>query len=549
MINDTAAKQLWIRETVLYHIYPRSFQDSNGDGIGDLQGIIDRLDYLNDSSNESLGVKAIWLSPIFRSPMVDFGYDIVDYELIDPVFGDMATFDRLVTEAHKRGIKVLLDFVPNHTSTQHDWFKESRQDYNNYKRDWYIWKPPKPDGSPPNNWLSVFGGSAWQLDEATGEYYLHSFLPEQADLNWRNLEVKKHMLNVLRFWLKRGVSGFRTDAIYNLIKDAKLRDDPPNPAYRPGQDDPYDALLHTHSSGQDELSGTLANFCEILGENSDAYLVSEAYVDIPEMIKLYHACPDHQIHSPFNFNLIGREWSAPSYRDFIDRFEGALDPNDWPNYVLGNHDRSRLVSRLGSNRAKLLGMMQLTLRGMPVIYYGEEIGMQDESIPENQQLDPWGRRVPGFGLGRDPERTPMKWDASKKAGFTTGVPWLSISSNHATCNVEAEKDDPNSFLNMYRTLIHYRQRSPGLLTGRYESQNCGNEAIFTYKRICSDEILQIALNFSNQPQTFEAEDGTLICSTHADARAPDDNKIFLRAYEGQVIQIYTAKVSKILGKK
>jgi len=537
-LDNKSAKKPWVQDAVLYHIYPRSFQDSDGDGIGDLRGIINRLDYLNDGTKDSLGVEAIWLSPIFCSPMVDFGYDITDHESIDPSFGDLKTFDCLIVEAHKRDIKVMLDFVPNHTSTEHEWFKESAKDKLNPKRDWYIWRPSKPDGSPPNNWLSVFGGSAWQLNEATGEYHLSSFLPEQADLNWRNPEVKERMLSVLRFWLKRGVDGFRIDSIYYLIKDAELRDDPPNPSFRPGQDDPYNALLHNYSNGQDALTDMLASFCGVVGEYRDAYLVSESYVDIPELLKLYNACPEYNVHSPFNFGLIGRPWSAESHRDFIDSYDAALGVEDWPNYVLGNHDRSRLVSRVGVEQAKLLGLMQLSLRGMPVIYYGDEIGMQDEPIPDTETLDAWGKRVPGFGFGRDPERTPMQWDGTKEAGFTEGAPWLPVGENHQSQNVESESSDPNSFLDMYRKLIHFRKHSPALLTGRYESQDCDNADIFAFKRICDDEILQVVLNFSDKQQTFEVEGGPLVCSTHANSQTTSGNHITLAPYEGRVIQLF-----------
>ncbi|MBI4175523.1 alpha-amylase, partial [Candidatus Berkelbacteria bacterium] len=431
-------KERWSRRAVLYHIYPLSFQDSNGDGFGDLQGIIDRLDYLNDGTSTSLGIEAVWLSPIYTSPMADWGYDVADYEAIDPVFGDLTLFDRLIKEAHRRSIKVMMDFVPNHTSIEHLWFIESRSSRNNPKRDWYIWRDAKPDGSPPNNWLSVFGGPAWTEDLTTGQSYLHTFLPEQPDLNWRNPAVKEAMLNVLQYWLKRGVDGFRTDAIYGLIKDKQFRDDPPNPDYVPGKDDPFIALLHTRSHGQPELGDTLESFCDILGEHEDAFLVSEAYLDIPEMLKLYHACQSHEAHSPFNFNLIGLPWQAGAYRQFIDEFEAKLDPSDWPNYVLGNHDRHRLVTRLGLDRARLSALIQLTLRGMPIIYYGDELGMKDGEIPAPAERDPWGKRVPGFGFGRDSERTPMQWDGSTNAGFTAGSPWLPIAASSNERNVTAE---------------------------------------------------------------------------------------------------------------
>jgi alpha-glucosidase len=535
-------KERWSRRAVLYHLYPLSFQDSNGDGYGDIQGIIDRLDYLNDGTPNSLGIEAVWLSPIYRSPMADWGYDVADYESIDPIFGDLKLFDKLVAEAHKRGIKVMMDFVPNHTSTEHEWFKESRASTNNPKRDWYIWRDPKHDGSPPNNWLSAFGGSAWLLDSASGQYYLHTFLPEQADLNWRNPAVKEAMLNVLRFWLKRGVDGFRTDAVYGLIKDRELRDDPLNPSYVAGKDDPFNALLHTSSQGQPELGDALASFCTILGEQEDAFLVSEAYLDIPEMLKFYHACESHETHSPFNFNLIGLPWQASAYRQFINKFEAALDANDWPNYVLGNHDRHRLATRLGLERARLSALILLTLRGMPIIYYGDELGMEDGVIAEQDGKDPWGKRVPGFGFGRDPERTPMQWDTSSSADFTTGTPWLPVAASAQERNVATEQADPTSLLALYRHLIWYRKQSPALLTGSYRSIEVGNDNVFAYLRSSENEELLILANFSDSEQIARVpyERTTVVCSSFIDTeleRPIADHAQTLRPFEGLVFRL------------
>lgn len=535
-------KERWSHRAVLYHIYPLSFQDSYGDGYGDLQGIIDRLDYLNDGTPNSLGVEAIWLSPIYRSPMADWGYDVADYENIDPIFGDLKLFDRFVEKAHTRGIKVMMDFVPNHTSIEHAWFAKSRTSRDNPKRDWYIWRDPKPDGSPPNNWLSVFGGSAWTLDATTGQYYLHTFLPEQPDLNWRNPAVKESMLNVLRFWLKRGVDGFRTDAIYGLMKDSQFRDEPPNPAYVPGKDDPYNALLHTRTHGQTDLGDTLASFCDILGEHEDAFLVSEAYLNIPEMFKMYHACASHEAHSPFNFNLIGLPWDALSYRQFIDEFEATVDSHDWPNYVLGNHDRHRLATRLGSERARLSALIQLTLRGMPIIYYGDELGMEDGTIPEHDGKDPWGKHVPGFGFGRDPERTPMQWDSSPGVGFTSGTPWLPIAASAGERNVAKEQADPTSLLALYRHLIWYRKQSPALLTGSYRSIDVGNDDVFAYLRSCVDEELLVLANFAETEQVARLpyDKAAVVCSSYMDTpqhTTVTDHTIHLRPHEGLVLRL------------
>lgn len=533
----------WARRAVIYQIYPRSFKDSNHDGVGDLQGIIDKLDYLNDGTENSLGIGAIWLSPIYRSPMVDFGYDVSDHQDVDPIFGDLATFDRFVSEAHKRGIKVIMDFIPNHTSDQHPWFLESRGSQKNNRRDWYIWRAPHSSGGPPNNWLSVFGGSGWTLDEQTKEYYFHSFLPQQPDLNWRNPEVRQEMFSVLRFWLARGVDGFRTDAVYHLIKDDQFRDDPTNPNYAPGKMDPYEQHLRVFSQGQDQTLENLSAFCEILGERQNRFMVSEAYLDLVGLERMYKAC-DNDLHAPFNFNLIGMPWGAQEVKKFIDQFDSLLPPEKWPNYVLGNHDRSRAASRLGRDRARIMAMLLLTLRGMPFIYYGEELGLVDAPIPEEASLDPWGKRVPGFNLNRDPERTPLPWDDSIYAGFSDHKPWLPVGPDYKIYNVAAENKEKTSFLNLYKKLIHFRASSPALLSGKYESFDLANQEILAFSRICPAEEVAVLLNFSDQSQTCAFDQGKydLIASTYMDD--PDFKaslgQVALRPYEGYLL---SAKMS------
>lgn len=539
--NNELAKN-WSRRAVVYQIYPRSFKDSNADGIGDLNGIIEKLDYLNDGTDMSLGINAIWLNPIYKSPMKDFGYDISDYRDIDPLFGSLEIFDRLVKEAHKRDIKVIMDFVANHTSSEHSWFQESRKTRNNFKREWYIWKDPKADGSPPNNWLSVFGGSAWTFDEKTKQYYMHSFLPSQPDLNWRNQEVRDEMANILRFWLKRGVDGFRTDAVYHLIKDDEFRDDPPNPNYVAGRNEPYEAILHMYSQGRPELMETANTFCNVLGEHSrNTYMISEAYLGLLQMFELYRAC-DNGLHAPLNFNLMTLSWGGASFKKFIDEFEMKLGPDDWPNYVLGNHDRSRLASRLGQERARLAAMLQFTLRGIPFVYYGDELGMEDVKIPTNQEIDPWGKRVPGFNVGRDPERTPMQWDATASAGFTSGKPWLPVSPDFKERNVETESKNPKSMLAFYKELIRYRTNSPALLTGTYKALESGNENVFAFGRECASEKLLIAINFSEKEQitNLQAKGMFLcLCNTHEDKNREvvDATRLQLRPYEGYIIKL------------
>lgn len=523
---------------MIYQIYPLSFKDSNDDGFGDLEGIIQKLDYLNDGTKKSLGVDAVWLSPIYKSPMKDFGYDVSDYYDIDPIFGDLETFDRLVKEARRRGIKVIMDFIPNHTSSEHPWFLESRASKTNPKRDWYIWRDPKPDGAPPNNWLSKFGGSAWSYDELTKQYYLRTFLPEQPDLNWRNSEVRKEMLRVMRFWLDRNIDGFRIDAITHLIKDKKFRDDPPNPNYEEGRDEPYDSLLHIYSGGGSKfIKKTMRSFCEVLKEYGNKFMVSETYLDIAGLMKYYKACENKQ-HAPFNFNFITMPWDARIYKKFIDKFEAHLSAEDAPIYVLGNHDRSRVATRLGQKRARLAVILQVALRGMMFIYYGEELGMEDAIIPSEKVIDPWGKNLPSLRVGRDPERTPMQWDGSKYAGFSNAKPWLPYFTNPQRDNMEAESRDKNSMLSHYRHLIHFWKRSPALLEGAYKPMASGNPNVLTFARIHKNERALAVLNFSDKEQMAKCEDITranLVCSTYLDRKTGEAINVktcILRPFEG-----------------
>lgn len=525
----------------MYQIYPRSFKDSNGDGVGDLRGIIEKLDYLNDGTEKSLGVGAVWLSPIYRSPMKDFGYDVSDYRDIDPVFGDLKTFDLFVKEAHRRGIKVIMDFVLNHTSSEHPWFQESRASRANPKRGWYIWHDPKPDGSPPNNWLSVFGGPAWTYDKKTKQYYLHTFLPDQPDLNWRNKEVREEMVRVMEFWLHRGVDGFRNDAIHHLIKDDKFRDDPPNPNYKAGIDNPYDALLHIYSQGQEETLHTTRALCEVLGLHENKFMVSEVYLSIPQIVKFYQACENH-LHMPFNFNFLGLPWRADTYRKFIEDFEAQLGEHNWPNYVFGNHDVPRLATRIGRGRARVAAMLQLTLRGTPFVYYGEELGMKNGEISEEAACDCYEKNLPGLRLGRDPERTPMQWTAGKNAGFSSGKPWLPVAADYKDYNVFKESKEPKSFLNLYKTLIHFRNTSPALLTGSYRSLDAGTPDVLAFVRECQAEKLLILLNFSNEEKevSFDFEKARVVCNTGLDKKRGEKinlKRFMLKGNEGVILSI------------
>ena len=331
----------WWRDAVIYQIYPRSWRDSGRDGVGDLPGILSRLDHLT-----RLGVDAVWISPIYPSPMADFGYDVSDYTGVDPLFGTMADAERLIAEAHARGLKVILDFVPNHSSDRHPWFQAARSSREDPHRDWYIWADPAPGGGVPNNWMSAAGGPAWTLDEGTGQFYLHSFLPEQPDLNWRNPAVREAMLGAMRFWFERGVDGFRLDVVYRCVKDEALRDDPVNPDFDPDRQHPQNRVIPVHSADQPEVMELVVEPMRRLARAfGDRLLIGEIYLPLERLVTYYGA--DSGVHLPFNFALIFADWSAPALRDLIRRYESLLPPDGWPNWVLGNHDQPRIASRVG----------------------------------------------------------------------------------------------------------------------------------------------------------------------------------------------------------
>src|SRR3954466_13088225 len=450
----------WWRDGIFYQVYPRSFQDSNGDGVGDLAGILRRLPYV-----KSLGVDAVWLSPIFPSPMVDFGYDISDYTSIEPLFGTMADFDALLAAAHGNGLKLILDLVPNHTSDQHPWFVESRASRDNPKRDWYIWRDPAPGGGLPNNWVSEFGGSAWQFDEATGQYYYHAFLAQQPDLNWRNPDVRTAIYDVMRFWLEKGVDGFRVDVIWHLIKDAEFRDTPPNPHYVKGRP-PNEKILTQYSTDQPEVHDVIAEMRRVIDEFDRRILIGEIYLPLHRLVA-YYGNDLAGAQMPFNFALLSTLWSARSIEKIIADYESALPAGAWPNWVLGNHDRPRVASRVGREQARVAAMLLLTLRGTPTLYYGDEIGMHQVAIAAEHVHDPFEKNVPGLGVGRDGCRTPMQWDASRYAGFSSEPPWLPLAADAAHENAVNLAADARSILSLYKALIRLRKRRPQLVSGSY----------------------------------------------------------------------------------
>jgi alpha-glucosidase len=526
---------LWWEHGTIYQIYPRSFYDSNGDGIGDLQGIRQKLDYL-----QWLGVDALWLSPIYPSPMADFGYDISNYVDIEPIFGTLADFDELLNEVHRRGLKLILDFVPNHTSDQHPWFQESRRGRTSPKRDWYIWRDPHPQGGVPNNWLSNFGGSAWEFDEASQQYYYHAFLREQPDLNWRNPEVQQAMQEVLRFWLDRGVDGFRVDVIWHIIKDEHFRDNPINPQWQ-DHESPHNQVLATYSTDRPEVHDIIGQMRQLLDSYPERMMVGEIYLPVERLVTYYGAGGKGGAHLPFNFQLIHLPWHAQILREAIEAYEAALPESGWPNWVLGNHDNHRIASRLGEPQARVATMLLLTLRGTPTLYYGDELGMHDVPIAPDQVCDPYEKNVPGLGLGRDPERTPMQWSAAEHAGFSRTPPWLPVAADFVTRNVERQQQEPSSILQLTRQLLRLRKNSSALAVGSYQSLATSGD-LLAYLRTAGDSQFLIVLNLGRQQLTFTMENrpwrGTICVSTkHARAGEPVAQSVTLDDSEGLVIRL------------
>jgi alpha-glucosidase len=522
---------LWWQRGVIYQIYPRSFQDSDGDGVGDLAGIEQRLDHL-----EWLGVDAVWISPIFPSPMADFGYDVADYCGIHPMFGTMEDFDRLLGACHDRGLKLLLDLVPNHSSDQHPWFKESRASRDSPKRDWYIWRDPADGGGPPNNWLSVFGGPAWELDEATGQYYYHAFLTEQPDLNWRNPDVRRAMAEVMRFWFERGVDGFRIDVLWHVIKDERLRDNPKNPDYEPSQV-PYEQLLPTYSTDQPEALEVASEMRAVADEFDERVLIGEMYLPIERLVA-YYGRNGEGVHLPFNFQLLTLPWDAREIDRAINEYEGSLPAGGWPNWVLGNHDKSRIASRVGTAQARVAAVLLLTLRGTPTIYYGDELGLQDVPVPRERMQDPQGLRL-ASEFSRDPQRSPMPWDASERAGFSAGTPWLPLNPDYAERNVEAQRTDQGSMLSFYRRLLALRREREALAVGSFRPLEADGDVI-VYVREADGRQVAVALNLGGSPRPVDLAEygGDVLLGTHPEREGQRvSGRVQLRPDEAFVVEV------------
>ncbi len=550
-----ARDRRWPEGAIVYHIYPRSFQDSSGDGVGDLQGVISRLDYL-----QSLSVTAIWLSPFYPSPMADFGYDVADYCAVDPLFGTLGDFKQLLAEAAARNIKVIIDLVPNHTSDEHKWFKQSRLSKDNPYGTWYIWRDPESDTGtntplPPNNWRDVLaGGPAWEWEPRRKQFYLHSFNVKQPDLNWGNPAVREAIKGVMRFWLDLGVDGFRMDAVYWLAKEPLLSDDPPNPEYVEGEDLRYNAVIHDNSRGWPPVYAYLNEMAAVLKEKAyqdkQRFMVTEAYPSSHNRIAEYMAFyvgVNPEVAAPFNFEGVNLSWEASSWRKFLKSFHSALEqfsPYCVPSYAFGNHDVPRLLNRLGQPAAaRSAAIMLLTLPGMVFVYYGEEIGMHNVSIPPQHAHDPAAKGDPLRGIGRDPERTPMQWTADKYAGFTTGDnPWLPLATDSRSNNVEVQSADPDSFLSLYRTLGKLRQEEPALKYGGIEIIDVGSSDVLGYiRRRENSGTFLVLINFSNSMVTCRpgVQARTLVISNYAHASQLEaaNAVIELQPYEGMVFSL------------
>jgi alpha-glucosidase len=531
--SEFAATQWW-QTGVIYQVYPRSFQDTDGDGVGDLRGITARLDYL-----VGLGVDAVWISPFYPSPMADFGYDVTDYTGVDPLFGTLEDFDALLAAAHAKGLRVILDFVPNHSSDQHPWFVESRSSRECPKRDWYLWHdaaPPGEDWRPapervPNNWMSHFGGPAWTWDEGKQQFYLHSFLKEQPDLNWRNPEVRAAIYAAMRFWLDRGVDGFRMDVLWLLIKDEFFRDNPPNPVYDGAQHD-VKRVLPVHNADQSETQEIVAEMRAVLDAygptmgaangGSSRVLIGEIYLPLPKLVRYYGAVPQLSgANLPFNFHLIQTRWAADAIADVIRSYEALLPAGAWPNYVLGNHDQPRLASRIGAQQARAAAMLLLTLRGTPTMYYGDELGMADVAIAPEQVRDPAEKNEPGKGRGRDPERSPMLWVSAPNAGFTRpdATPWLPLEKGWETENAAAQSQRPKSMLVLYRKLLALRRQHDTLHSGAIADVEAEG-SVLRFRRVGladgESTDFQVLLNLGMEVATVQCAAGTVVLTTLLD---------------------------------
>ena len=494
--TDARGHQWW-KHAVFYEVYPRSFADGNNDGVGDLKGITSKLAYLRD-----LGVDAIWITPCFPSPQVDFGYDVSDFENIDPQHGTLADFDRMVKEGQKQNVQIILDFVMNDTSDKHKWFIESKSSRHNPKRDWYVWRDGHGRERPPNNWTSLFGHSAWKWDDATKQFYYHTFYPEQPDLNWRNPAVKQAMFDVTRFWYKRGVAGFRLDAVDNLFEDPKLKDNPNGPEKNQYGDPEQERI---HNSNLPEVHDVLKELRKVADE-SHAVLIGETWTSDVAALKAYYGEHDNELQLPMDFLFTQVNKLSPAA--FRKQIAGVIDAGGWPVYLLSNHDIPRAYTRYGDGShndaiAKLTAALYLTLPGTPIMYYGEEIGMENSEPKRIEDVkDPIGKLGWPKEKGRDGERTPMQWNDSPNAGFSTAIPWLPVSASYKTHNVATEQQDPDSILNFYRSVLKLRHEDAAMLEGKYVALDEKDNNVLSYLRVDGDRAILVALNMTGDPQNL-----------------------------------------------
>ena len=537
----------WWQSAVFYQIYPWSFQDSNGDGIGDLRGIASRLDYLRDGTSGSLGIDAIWLSPIYPSPMTDFGYDVSDYCNVDPRFGTLADFDALLREAHRRGIRVIMDLVLNHTSDQHPWFQDSRSSRDSQKADWYCWANGKSWFRRPSNWNARFGGSSWTWDSSRRQYYLHSFLRQQPDLNWQHRPVREAMWNVARFWLERGIDGFRLDAINWLGKDPRWPENPLRLGWRG-----YTRQEHRYDRDAPVTHEIMRELRQVVSDYPDAVLVGEAAADTPGGPAVFYGHGEDELHLVFDFRLMKSAWSADAFRRFLTDHLPAIPKGGWATIVFSNHDQPRHIDRYGSDgnadaRARAAALLLFTLPGTPFMYYGEELGMRNVKLRYRQLRDPYTKRFWPFRPGRDPARTPMQWDASLQAGFTAGEPWLPVAPSYRECNVVRETANPGSLLCLYKQLIALRRASSALAVGGCSLVRASPPECVMYERFgqSSDgtrERMLTVVNFSSREVELtlppSARQGQWVLSTNVRAHlGPVSGHIRLASNEGRLARL------------
>lgn len=523
----------WWQRGVVYQVWVRSFYDTDGNGNGDLNGVTAKLDYL-----QWLGIEVIWLSPIYPSPLVESGYDISDYTGVHELFGTLEDFDRLLGEAHARGMKVILDFVPSHTSDAHPWFVESRSSRDSPKRDWYLWHDQKEDGSPPTNWVGCFGGSAWTYDKETKQYYYHAFLPQQPDLNWRNSEVREAVYDAMRFWLGRGVDGFRVDAVWHMIKDDQLRDNPPNPDYTPDLP-PDNVVLGEYTRDRPEMAQLVAEMRRVVDDFPERVLGGELYLSVERMMAYYGTPTEPQLHLPFNLQLSVIDWSAAAVGEWMEQYLGALPPHGWPNWAVSTHDSRRIAHRAGEGQARVAAVLLLTARGTPTIYYGDEIGMPGAEVPRDQITDLRELLSPYLGLGRDPARTPMQWDGQPGAGFSRGQPWLPVADDYAEHNVSRQSDDPRSTLSLFRRLIALRRELPALTAGDH-ALLYRDDACIVYRRAHGEQGLVVALNLTGEERAVALMElcGEVLLSSRLDREGERvEGRVALRGDEGLIVRL------------